>query len=237
MGKFFKNPTLDISYNMKLMLEKEIKSKLKFHYVIKHLIDVHSVIQIPVQQQPLSIIKTLKIDKRIEKELKSSKSFKLAQALRYSYKLGIVNHINHFKKNVDSSKLTVRREAQVGLVVFLGWDSLILFNKVTHPISLWQIIQVLDVLETHPRPSSFVLLERILESNNDDIVCLAIHCATRFGVNTIQNKIFKHEKHTNEKVVTLVKAYYNFIRTHEIPVILPLNKPIPLTKVNSNGTI
>lgn len=231
MGKYFKNPKVEISSKIKLILEKEIKSKLNFHQVVKHLIDIHYVIKVPNNLRPLSIIKTLKIDERIEKELQSPMSFNVAQALRYSYKLGIIKYIHYFKKNFNSSKITIRREAQVGLVVFQGWDSLLLLNKITHPISLWQIIQVLDTLETHPRPSSFEVLEKTLDATNHDVVCLAIHCATRFGVNNLKDKITILETHSNYKVANLAKAYNAFITSHKIPVTLPLDNP---TSFNQN---
>lgn len=79
--------------------------------------------------------------------------FKKAQGIREIYEMDQSQYLDDIFKFRNHRNIYVRREAQIALVVFLGWESLRFLPYLKRKITLWQQIKIVEKLEDiYPTP-------------------------------------------------------------------------------------
>lgn len=188
-------------------LKKQLKFKYGFVAIANTMVELQEAILLPPTEKPLSIISEIGLDSKILKKIESKNSYDVALSIKYSYELGIIKHVSHFKNKVNHKNEKIRREAQLGLFVFTGWDAFKYVNEINQPISLWQIIRVLEALEKHQVPASLIELQKMFFSKQQDNIILALYCANRFELLTLKHEILPLVNHQNEKISKLALQF------------------------------
>ncbi len=86
-------------------------------------------------------------------KLKSKKWWIKARGIREIYEMGQDQYINEIIKERNNKNIYVRREAQIAMVVFLGWESLRFLPYLKREMPLWQQIKVVEKLyDLYPEP-------------------------------------------------------------------------------------
>lgn len=79
-------------------------------------------------------------------KLKSKKWWIKARGIREIYEMDQEQYINQIIKERNNKNIYVRREAQIAMVVFLGWESLRFLPYLKREMTLWQQIKVVEKL-------------------------------------------------------------------------------------------
>jgi hypothetical protein len=86
-------------------------------------------------------------------KLKSKKWYVKARGIREIYEMGQVQYLKYILKEIDNDNIYIRREAQISLVVFLGWESLRFLPYLKREMTLWQQIKIVEKLyDLYPEP-------------------------------------------------------------------------------------
>lgn len=76
-----------------------------------------------------------------------------AQGIREIYEMNQPQYITHIAKFRNDENVFIRRETQIALVVFLGWESLRFLPYLNREIELWQQIKIVEKLhDMYPEP-------------------------------------------------------------------------------------
>lgn len=87
------------------------------------------------------------------KKLESKKWYIKARGIREIYEMDQKQHLRKLIRERNNKNIYVRREAQIAIVVFLGWDSLRFLPYLKREMTLWQQIKVVEKLhDLHPKP-------------------------------------------------------------------------------------
>ena len=79
--------------------------------------------------------------------------FRKARGIREIYEMNQSQYFDEIFKYRDDKNIYVRREAQIALVVFLGWESLRFLPYLKRNMTLWQQIKIVEKLyDLYPRP-------------------------------------------------------------------------------------
>lgn len=87
------------------------------------------------------------------KKISSWSWYKKARGIREIYEMNQSQYFDEIFKYRDDKNIYVRREAQIALVVFLGWESLRFLPYLQRNMTLWQQIKIVEKLyDLYPRP-------------------------------------------------------------------------------------
>lgn len=79
--------------------------------------------------------------------------YKRARGIREIYEMDQSQYLDKIFKFQDHKNIFVRREAQIALVVFLGWESLRFLPYLKRKMTLWQQIKIVEKLyDLYPQP-------------------------------------------------------------------------------------
>lgn len=79
-------------------------------------------------------------------KLQSKKWYIKARGIREIYEMEQVQYIKEITRERNNPNIYVRREAQIAMVVFLGWESLRFLPYLKRDMTLWQQIKVVEKL-------------------------------------------------------------------------------------------
>jgi len=86
-------------------------------------------------------------------KLRSKKWYIKARGIREIYQMDQEQYIKEILKERNNKNIYVRREAQIAMVVFLGWESLRFLPYLKWEMTLWQQIQIVEKLwYLYPQP-------------------------------------------------------------------------------------
>ena len=98
-------------------------------------------------------------------KLKSKKWYIKARGIREIYEMDQEQYLPLIISERNNSNLYVRREAQIALVVFLGWESLRFLPYLKREMTLWQQIKIVEKLyDLYPEKD----LERLRKAYNTE---------------------------------------------------------------------
>ncbi len=81
-----------------------------------------------------------------QKKLRSKKWHVKARGLREIYEMDQNQYLKEVMREINHENIYVRREAQIAMVVFLGWESFRFIPYLKREMSLWQQIKVVEKL-------------------------------------------------------------------------------------------
>lgn len=172
-------------------------------YAASQFSKVHEIIAISRARMPLEIVRETNIAKQISRKIKSHRWQEKAFAIQYSYELGLSENLPRIKDLVNHKNKHVRREAQLAIVVFLGWKCLPFLTKITHPISLWQQIRIIEKLKMHHPSTSKARFDKVLGVESPDATELLMRLISVFKVEQHYSFISEHATDPDDRLSIL----------------------------------
>lgn len=105
-----------------------------------------------------------------------------ARGIREIYEMNQRGYTAYVAKFRDDPDVYIRREAQIALVVFLGWESLRFLPYLTKEIELWQQIKIVEKLhDLYPEPQ-IQYIRKCYEVEHDHGKTLLMRIIRKFGL-------------------------------------------------------
>jgi hypothetical protein len=171
----------------------------------------------------LWLFEKLNLEKQLLKSLDQKKWHKKAKAIQQlTYLQQKKSFKNIFSFTNDENDL-LRMEAQIALVKMMGFEGLKFLNKITHPVSEWQQIRLIEELSNH----DVTQLENIsewLRSKNSSVVNFALrlveiyrlydfydevkHCLSHNSYTVCKTAVVTISQISNEGTAGLLVTHY-----------------------------
>ncbi len=171
----------------------------------------------------LWLFEKLNLEKQLLKSLDQKKWHKKAKAIQQlTYLQQKKSFKNIFSFTNDENDL-LRMEAQIALVKMMGFEGLKFLNKITHPVSEWQQIRLIEELSNH----DVTQLENIsewLRSQNSSVVNFALrlveiyrlydfydevkHCLSHNSYTVCKTAVVTISQISNEGTAGLLVTHY-----------------------------
>lgn len=143
-------------------------------------VKINRVVKFSKEEQFQEIFKYLGIKGVLKKKIKDKDWYIKAKAIWLSYEFELEGNLQMVIPYRDVENTLVRREAQIALVSFIGWKSLVFFPYVTRPMSLWQQIRIIEKLEETTNKLDLQYLDKALLSKNEKVKELLIRVIKNF---------------------------------------------------------
>lgn len=171
-----------IQYLIRLMIRTQQSLAGKNHYKLQELYK-----QIPPYRASIS-----KVRKR--------DWFQKARGIREIYEMDQKQYFKEIAIYRDHKNVYLRRESQIALVCFLGWESLRFLPYLSRRISLWQQIKIVEKLHDICKEPKVEYLRKAYITKNPDAIGLVIRIIKKFYLTSEADFIFKNLKHENYEV-------------------------------------
>lgn len=96
-----------------------------------------------------------------QSKLNSRKWYVKARGIREIYEMEQVQYIHDITRERNNPNIFVRREAQIAMVVFLGWESLRFLPYLKKEMTLWQQIKIVEKLYAHYPDAQIKYLKKV----------------------------------------------------------------------------
>ncbi|MEO5649120.1 MAG: hypothetical protein ABIR03_04255 [Ginsengibacter sp.] len=120
------------------------------------------------------LFEKMELEKELLKNLNSNKWHQKAKAIQQLAYLDQKNRIEDIFPLADHKNILVRKEAQIAIVKFTGFAGLEFLNVISHPISEWQQLRLIQELSGHTS-EKFGNISLWLQSKNESVVNFALH--------------------------------------------------------------
>lgn len=145
-------------------------------------------------------------------KLRSKKWHIKARGIREIYEMNQGQYVKQILKEHNHKNIYVRREAQIALVIFLGWESLRFLSYLKRNMTLWQQIKIVEKLhDLHPKPN-LKYLRRAYESDKNYANELLMRIIRKFNLITETDYILKNiddfNFDTRESAIYCISSFY-----------------------------
>ena len=126
--------------------------------------------------------------------------FQKARGIREIYEMDQKQYFKEIAIYRDHKNVYLRRESQIALVCFLGWESLRFLPYLTRKISLWQQIKIVEKLRDICKEPNVDYLRKAYITKNHDALELVIRIIKKFYLITEADFVFMNLQHENYEV-------------------------------------
>lgn len=145
-------------------------------------------------------------------KINSRKWYIKARGIREIYEMNQIRYVKQIIKESNNVNIYVRREAQIALVIFLGWESLRFLSYLKRKMTLWQQIKIVEKLhDLHPKPN-LKYLQRAYGSDKTYANELVMRIIRKFNLITEIDYILKHIDNfnfeTRESAIYCISSFY-----------------------------
>ncbi|WP_081209345.1 hypothetical protein [Salegentibacter sediminis] len=126
--------------------------------------------------------------------------FQKARGIREIYEMDQRQYLKEIAIYRDHKNVYLRRESQIALVCFLGWESLRFLPYLSRKISLWQQIKIVEKLHDICKQPKVEYLRKAYTTKNPDAIELIIRIIKKFYLSSEAKFVFEHLKHENYEV-------------------------------------
>jgi hypothetical protein len=171
----------------------------------------------------LWLFEKMNLDKQLLKNLSQKKWHKKAKAIQQLAYLQQKNSIKNIFSFTNHENDALRMEAQIAIVKMIGFEGLNFLNNVTHPVSEWQQLRLIEELSSH----TAVDLDNIhewLKSKNLTVINFALrlveiyrlydfydevkHLLSHFSMTICKTAVVTISQISNETTADLLVAHY-----------------------------
>lgn len=189
-------------------------------------VKINRVVKLSDHKKFQNIFEYLEIAKVLESQLKNKDWYIKAKAIWLSYEFELEKNAQLIIPFRDDNHTLLRRESQIGLVSFIGWKSLVFFPYVTHPMSLWQQIRILEKLEETDDKLDLQYLEKALLSKNETIKELLVRIIKKFQLKEYKNYVIEQLFSNNIKLINIaLQTLKSFEITQEELIAIKMRIP------------
>ncbi|MCP9200884.1 HEAT repeat domain-containing protein [Gramella sp. GC03-9] len=126
------------------------------------------------------------------KKISSWNWYRQARGIREIYEMNQVHYLDEVLKYRNDKNIYVRREAQIAMVVFLGWESLRFLPYLKWNMTLWQQIKVVEKLyDFYPQPD-LKWLQKVYGTERSFAKRLLMRIIRKFELQSEVEFIMKH---------------------------------------------
>ncbi len=121
--------------------------------------------------------------------------YRKARGIREIYEMNQHQYFDRIFKYRNHRNVYVRREAQIAMVVFRGWESLRFLSYLKRNMTLWQQIKIVEKLyDNYPKPE-LKWLRKAYKSERSFAKCLLMRIIRKFELHSEIDFILKHLFH------------------------------------------
>ncbi|MUP46089.1 hypothetical protein E0K83_10075 [Gramella sp. BOM4] len=118
--------------------------------------------------------------------------YRQARGIREIYEMNQSHYLDEVLKYRNDKNIYVRREAQIAMVVFLGWESLRFLPYLKWNMTLWQQIKIVEKLyDLYPQPD-LKWLQKAYETDRSFAKRLLMRIIRKFELHSEIDYIMKH---------------------------------------------
>jgi len=126
--------------------------------------------------------------------------YRRARGIREIYEMDQSQYLNEVVKFQNHRNIFVRREAQIAMVVFLGWESLRFLPYLKRNMTLWQQIKVVEKLYDHYPKPELKFLHRAYKTDKLFGKKLLMRIIRKFQLHSETDFILEHLIHDDYEV-------------------------------------
>ena len=126
--------------------------------------------------------------------------YRRARGIREIYEMNQSQYVNDIQKFQNHKNIFVRREAQIAMVVFLGWESLRFLPYLKRNITLWQQIKIVEKLYDHHPTPELKWLHRAYQTDKLFGKKLLMRVIRKFQLHAETEYIIEHLNHPDYEV-------------------------------------
>lgn len=149
------------------------------------------------------------------RKLESRKWYIKARGIQEIYEMSQEQYIRQIIKERNNPNIFVRHEAQIAMVVFLGWESLRFLPYLSTKLTLWQQIKIIEKLYSlHPQPD-VEYLRQAFDAERPYAQKLIMRIIRKFGLKSEVDYIMSFLDHeNNDRRETAIYCISSFALDH-----------------------
>lgn len=129
------------------------------------------------------------------KKVRSRNPYTKARGIKEIYEMDQSQYLKEISQYWDDENIYLRREAQIAMVTFLGWESVRFLPYLNQKISLWQQIKIVEELHDLSKTADVRDLREGYTSNNPDVVELVIRIIKKYQLLSEADFVFQCLEH------------------------------------------
>lgn len=133
-------------------------------------------------------------------KLCSKNWFSKARGIREIYEMNQRKYLHEIYLLRDHPNIYVRREAQIALVIFLGWESLRFLPYHTRKISLWQQIKIVEKLHDDSKIANVQYLRKSYKTTNPWALQLILRVIKKYEIQSEIPFVTRQLQHSHYEV-------------------------------------
>jgi hypothetical protein len=181
-----------------LKFQKHFK-KARRQFTINQLIDVKKNLTGKVSDSIVHLYEHSGLKRDSLRKFKSNKWYKKVKGINELYMMDQQDMLDSIYKYTNSHNEYIRMEAQTAMIHFYGFEGLKFLDIVTHPISEWEQLKLLEQLKTLDF-EEMDNLHQWVKSPNFTVVVFALRLAAVYQQYHVHDDIVGCLEHENEKV-------------------------------------
>jgi len=181
-----------------LKFQKRFK-KTRRDFTVNQLIDVKRNLTGQVSDSIIQLYEHAGLKRDSLAKFKSNKWYKKVKGINELYMMDQQDMLDSIYTHTNSHNEYVRMEAQTAMIHFYGFEGLRFLDIITHPISEWEQLKLLEQLKT----LDFEEKENLgqwLKSPNSTVVIFALKLAAVYQQYHVHDNIVNCLEYENEKV-------------------------------------
>jgi len=206
------NETKAADLNVPLKFQKHFKSNAKREFTVNQLIDIKKNLRGNVIVNVIHLYEHLGFKKDSVRKLKSNVWHKKVKGINELFMMEQKDMLDSIYQCANSHNEYVRMEAQTAMIHFQGFEGLNFLDAITHPISDWEQLKLLEQLKT----LDFIEMPNLvqwLKSSNSTVVVFALKLAFVYQQFEVHDAVVECLEHEDEKVrVQAVKTLSRIAR-------------------------
>ncbi len=203
----------------KYFFEKEIRNKLKRRVILSVMVKLRVEIVGETAKSIEELFLSTKLFEYAKQKLKSSRWHIVAMGIKHLTVFKIESVSNEVLKHINHSRVEVRREVQLYFLKLFEFEGLDFLNKISSPLSEWDQVQLLAVLDKF-ESQEITDVESWLNSSNDTVVLFAIKLCRLYNLFDTKNTALRLLSHRNVKVRVAVIRLLTYFQVSKAKNIL-----------------
>lgn len=180
-------------------LKKSAPSGLKRKIIIRTLLKLRNEISGEISDSIQKLYYQLDFISQATSKLKHKKWDVIARAIKELTQFEIKEAHNNVIAHINHPKREVRREVQMYLVKLFGFNGLEFLNVLKIPLSEWDQIQILEILQKSEN-QNLPDISLWLKSSNDSVISFALKLSKIYNQFEAKDEIIQLFEHSNKEI-------------------------------------
>lgn len=215
-----------------LKFEKHFRNKTKREFTVNQLIDIKKNLSGKIVDNIVHVYQLLGFKADSVAKLKSGVWHKKAKGIHELYMMDQQQMLTSIYKYTNSNNQFIRMKAQAAIIHFEGFEGLRFLDMVTHPISEWEQLKLLEQLKV-VNFGEMKSLGQWLKSSNFSVVLFALKLVDTYQEFQLHDEVAECLQHENEKVRARAIMTLGRIANEHTPCVL-INHYYQETQLNKD---